>query len=76
MYFTNELVDLIMRETNTYTEHEIWVISLIPFVSRMRDCKPVTTAEMYVVIALLMRMGIVQKPTLRSYFSKNSILAL
>ena len=30
---------------------------------------------MYVVLALFMLMGIIQKPTLRSYFSKNFILA-
>jgi hypothetical protein len=34
----------------------------------MWDWKPVTKDEIYIVIAL-------QKPTLQSYFSKNSILA-
>jgi len=41
----------------------------------MRDWKPVTKDEMYVVLALSMQMGIIQKPTLRSYVSKNYILA-
>jgi len=42
----------------------------------MLDWKPVTNKdEMYVVLALFMLMGIIQKPTLRSYFSKNFILA-
>jgi hypothetical protein len=41
----------------------------------MQDRKPVTIDEMYVVLALFMLMGIIQKPTLRSYFLKNSILA-
>ena len=41
----------------------------------MRDWKPVTKDEMYVVLALFMMMGIIQKPTLRSYFSKNYIVA-
>jgi hypothetical protein len=63
-----------VRETNTYAEQKIRSRNLIPLHSRMRDWKPVTTDEMYVVIALFMRMGIVQKPTLRSYFSKNYIL--
>jgi hypothetical protein len=36
----------------------------------MRDRKPVTTDEMYVVLALFMLMGIIQKPTLRSHFQK------
>jgi hypothetical protein len=42
--------------------------SNIPFRSRMRDRNPVTTDEMYVVLALFMLMEIIQKPTLRSYF--------
>jgi len=41
----------------------------------MRDWKPVTKDEMYVMLALFMLMGIIQNPTLRSYFSKNCILA-
>ena len=40
----------------------------------MRDWKPVTKDEMYVVLALFMLMGIIQMPKLRSYFSKNYIL--
>jgi hypothetical protein len=64
MYFTDELVDIIVRETNTYAEQKIRVRSLISFRLRMRDWKPVTTDKMYVVIALFMLMGIIQKPTL------------
>jgi len=42
----------------------------------MLDWKPVINEdEMYVVLALFMLMGIIQKPTLRSYFSKHCILA-
>jgi hypothetical protein len=41
----------------------------------MRDWKPVTADEIYVVLALFMLKGTVQKPTLRSYFSRNSVLA-
>jgi len=41
----------------------------------MRDWKPVSKDEMYVVLAIFMLMGIIQKPKLRSYFSKNYILA-
>jgi len=38
---------------------------------RMLDSKPATNKdEMYVVLALFMLMGIIQKPTLQSYFSK------
>ena len=66
MFFDDELVELIMRETNTYTAQKIQARSFIPLRSRMRDWKPVTTDEIYVVLALFMLVGIIQKPTLRS----------
>ncbi|XP_021932761.1 piggyBac transposable element-derived protein 4-like [Zootermopsis nevadensis] len=76
LFFTHELISLIVRETNRYAEQCINSRSLpIPFRSRMREWKPLSDDEMYVVLALFMLIGIVQKPTLRSYFSKNSLLA-
>jgi hypothetical protein len=72
MFFDEELVELIVRETNTYAAQKMQARSFIPLCSRMRDWKPVTTDEMYVVLAIFMLM---QKPTLRSHFSKNYILA-
>jgi len=68
MFFDDELVELRVRETNTYAAHKIQARSFIPLCSRMRDWKPVTKDEMYVVLALFMLMGIIQKPILRSYF--------
>jgi hypothetical protein len=76
MFFTQELVEIIVCETNIYAEQCIMSRDLtMPFCSRMRDWKPVTVDKIYVVLALFMLMGIVQKPTLRSYFSKNYVLA-
>jgi hypothetical protein len=57
-------VELIVRETSTYAAQKIQARSLIPLRSRMRDWKPVTTDEVYVVLALFMLMGIIQKRTL------------
>jgi hypothetical protein len=76
LFFTQDLVEMIVRETNIYAEQ--CIVSrdrTIPLRSRMRDWKPVTVDEIYVVLALFILMGIVQKPTLRSYFSRNSVLA-
>jgi len=64
-----------VRESNTYAAPKIQFRSFIPLRSRMRDWKPVTKDEMYFVLAHLVRMGIIQKPKLHSYFSKNYILA-
>jgi hypothetical protein len=59
----------------SYAAQKIQARGFIPLHSRMRDWKPATKDEMYVVLALFMLMGIIQKPKLRSYFSKNCILA-
>jgi hypothetical protein len=72
MFFYDELVELIVHETNTYAAQKIQARSFIPLRSRMRDCTPVTTDEMYVVLAFFMLIGIIQKPTLRLYFSKET----
>ena len=74
-FFDDKLVELIVRETNTYAAQKIQARSFIPLRSRMQIWKPVNKDEMYVVLALFMLMGIIQKPTLCSYFSKNYILA-
>jgi len=71
MFFDDELVELIVRETNTYAAQKIQARSSIPLRSRMRDWKPVTKDKVYGVLALFMLMAIIQKPTLHSYFSKK-----
>jgi len=68
MFFDDQLVELIVRETNTYAARKIQARSFIPLRSRMQIWKPVNKDEMYVVLALFMWMGIIQKPTLNSYF--------
>ena len=70
LFFDDELVELIVRETNTYAAQKILARSFIPLRSRMRDWKPVTKDEMYVVLALCLLMGIIQKPTLVHIFQK------
>jgi hypothetical protein len=77
MFFTQEVIEIIIHKTNTYAEQCIKSrVNVLPLCSRMRDWKHVTTDEIYVVLALFMLVGIVQKPTLRLNFSRNSILAI
>jgi hypothetical protein len=73
--FDIALVQLIVDETNRYAQQEISK-SIRPhtFHSRLRKWEDVTVDEMYVVLALIMLTGIVQKPTLRSYYTKNRLL--
>jgi len=52
MIFDDELVEQIVRETNTYAGQKIQARSLIPLRSRMRDWEFVTKDEMYVVLEI------------------------
>jgi ABC-type glucose/galactose transport system permease subunit len=45
------------------------------YISNFTEKSPVTADEIYVVLACLMLMCIVQRPTLHSYFTRNSVLA-
>jgi hypothetical protein len=40
-----------------------------------RAWEPVTEGEVYVVLGLFMLMGIIQKPTLRSYFTTERVIS-
>jgi hypothetical protein len=43
---------------------------------RVNEWQPLTAEEIYVVLALFVLMGIVQKPRLRMYFSRNHVVAM
>jgi hypothetical protein len=73
--FDNALVQHIVDETNRYAQQEIAKsVRPLTFRSRIWKWEDVTVHEMYVVLALIMLTGIVQKPTLRSYYTKNRLL--
>jgi len=42
--------------------------------SRVNEWQPVTAEEMFVILALFMLMGIVQRPSLRLYLSQNQLV--
>jgi hypothetical protein len=46
---------------------------MLPLWSGMRDWKPISENKIYVVLAHFMLIGIVQKPTLRSYLGKKKL---
>jgi hypothetical protein len=69
------LVQLIVDETNRHAQQEILKsIRPLTFCSRIRKWEDVTADEMYVVLALFMLIGIIQKPTFRSYYTRNRLL--
>jgi hypothetical protein len=73
--FNIALVQLIVDESNRYAQQEISKITRpLPFRSRIWKWVDVTLDEMYVILAIIMLTGIAQRPTLRSYYSKNRLL--
>nr|XP_039263556.1 piggyBac transposable element-derived protein 4-like [Styela clava] len=68
LFFTEELVGMIVNETNKYANEKIQATPLSPK-SRLHDWKNVTVPEMYLVIGLLLNTGIVKMPCLSDYWS-------
>jgi hypothetical protein len=73
--FDLSLVQEIVEETNKCAQQQIAKCAAsFTFCLRIRKWKDVTLDEMCVVLALFVLMEIVQKPTQRSYYSKNCLL--
>jgi hypothetical protein len=73
LFFDEEVIAVIVAETNKYAEQYIQKCTLKPR-SRVRKWEPVRGEEIYVALGLMKLMGIVQKPTIKSYFSKDPFL--
>jgi hypothetical protein len=65
--FSTEHSDEIGQETNKYAKQFLNICKL-PSRSIARSQKPVTKGEIFVALGLFMLIGIIEKPTLRSYF--------
>jgi hypothetical protein len=76
LFFSADLIQNIVTETNRYAEQFLNSRGrLFTFRSLCRQWTPVTEDEVYVMLGLYLLMGIIQKPTLRSYFSRKRILS-
>lgn len=76
LFFNVEFVQSIASSTNTYAEQFYSSVSILhPQKSRVMTWEPVTVDEVYITLGLFMLMGIVQKPTLRSYFTKRRVIS-
>jgi hypothetical protein len=73
LFFDEEVIAVIVAETNKCAEQYIQKCTLKPR-SRVRKWEPVTGEEIYVALGLMMLMGIVETPTIKSYFSKDPFL--
>jgi len=75
-FFDKDLIQQIFRETNSYAEqYKNTLGNICSFISLVRSWTPLTESEIYTVLGLFLLMGIVQKPTVRSYFSKSRVIS-
>lgn len=72
-YFDDELLDVIVAETNRYASQLLNSRNLGKH-SRFRKWFPVTREELRVCFSLLMLQGIVKKPNERLYWSKSRLI--
>ena len=76
LFFTDNILDLLVTETNRYAAQCIVAAPKpLPKYSYLALWVPVTRTDMAVFIALLINMGNVNKPEVRSYWSVDPILA-
>jgi hypothetical protein len=73
LVFDQHIIDHTVAKTNRYTEY-CTQSTVLKHRSHMRSWQPVTSDEIYVVLGIIMLMGIVQKPMLKSYFSRNAFV--
>ncbi len=64
-----ELIDLLVHETNRYARQHLQSHPDLPPHSRGRNWRPVSAEEMKAFLGLLLAMGLAQKPTIASYWN-------
>ena len=76
LYIDDKMIDYIVTQTNLYVAQylEKEQGNLRPH-SLVHEWKPTDRAEMLTLLAVLILMGIIHKPRLTMYWSKDSILA-
>ena len=78
LFFNDEICELISRQTNIYAQQEIGKKSVLGKMkrrSRDKDWVPTNKEEIKLLFSILLLQGIIQKPTLGHYFSRNRLLA-
>jgi hypothetical protein len=73
LFSNRKFIDKIVEETNRFAEQFLRGRKLSSK-SPAKARKPVTEGEIYVVLGLFMLMGIIQKPTMRSYFTTKRVI--
>ncbi len=74
-FITDEIIDLMVRETNRYAEQYLEVHE-ISRRSKHRQWKPTTHEEMLKFFGIIIEMGLVQMPQLNHYWSSSQLYGL
>lgn len=72
LFFTMPLLNLIVTETNRYANQFLASQNQLSPHARAKMWRPVTVPEMKAFMAVLFEMGITRRPTIFSYWAKNS----
>ncbi|XP_068122086.1 piggyBac transposable element-derived protein 4-like [Hyperolius riggenbachi] len=73
LFLTDDVIDKIVMETNTYAEQQLATPHLR--LSRNRKWEPVTSDELWLFLGLIILQGVVGKPVQKWYWSTNRLLA-
>jgi hypothetical protein len=71
-FITDEIIDLMVRETNRYAEQHIETQKLTKR-SKTLHWKPTTNEEMLKFLGIIIEMGLVQMPEIDYYWSKSKL---
>ncbi|CAL1272460.1 unnamed protein product [Larinioides sclopetarius] len=74
-YLDENLINLIVKETNLYADQFLQSHPNLKPRSRMRKWYPTTNNEIRCFIAMLVLQGIIKKPALQMYFSKRETIS-
>ena len=74
LYFTDEICEFIVNETNRYASQNINKKEL-SVKSRLRRWLPVTVSEVRQYIAIFLYQGVLWKPTYEMYYTTNPLFA-
>jgi len=74
LFVHDELIDVIVRETNIYAQQYIESTQL-PRHSRVQKWKPTTHSEMKLFLGISLLMGLIRKPNIEFYWSEKDLFS-
>lgn len=72
IFMNDEVIDIIVRETNKYAKQYIDSATLLPH-SRVHKWYPTTAPEMKLFLGIALMMGLVRKPRIEFYWTETDL---